>query len=78
MRRLSSIEICAGSFEDCGRFDAVCGAGSCLSAWDCSQETPILIFGITGHQPVFRGTTEVGNHRDSSDIEKSARDKQLV
>ena len=54
----------------------LCDGGSCWSAWDCSQETPLLLLGITGPQPVFGGTSEVGNLRDSSDIEESARDKQ--
>ena len=55
----------------------LCGANSCWSAWDCSQETPLL-FGITRHHPVFGGTTEGGNLGDSSDIEKGARDGQRV
>ena len=55
----------------------LCGAASCQSAWKFSQENPLL-FGITRHQPVFGGTTEVGNLRDSSDSEEGARDGQCV
>ena len=55
----------------------LCGASSCWSSWDCSQEAPLLS-GITRHQPVFGGATEVGNLRDSSDIEEGARDRQRV
>ena len=55
----------------------LCGAGSCWSVRDCSQETPSLS-GITGHQPVFGATTEISNFRDSSNIEESPRDQQRV
>ena len=55
----------------------LCGADSCWSTRNCSQETPFL-FGITGHQPVFGATTEISNLRNSSDIEEGVRDGQRV